>query len=74
MSMTRALLVRRVVQPDLFRVSGNSEGKGNDGDKSSECCLSDDMRLPLSESESVSRRVLATCMPTFRGAEVEKIV
>jgi hypothetical protein len=36
--------------------------------------LSDDMRLPLSESESVSRRVLATCMPTFRGAEVEKIV
>ena len=32
--MTRVLLVGRMVQPGLFRVSGNSEGKGDKANKS----------------------------------------
>lgn len=47
MSMTHVLLVRRVIQPGLLRVSSSSEGKeGKQADQSSECCSSDDMHLP----------------------------
>ena len=53
MSVTRVLRFSRVVQPGLFRVSGNSEGKRNEADTSGECCLFDDMHLPLSEVDLV---------------------
>jgi len=39
------VLVRRVVQPGLHRVSGNSESKRDETDQSSERCLFDDMHL-----------------------------
>ena len=57
MSMTHVLLLRRVVQPGLFRISGNRESKGKEADTSSECCLFDDMHLPLLEGESSLRRL-----------------
>jgi hypothetical protein len=55
MSMTHVLLLRRVVQPGLFRISGNRESKRNEADTSSKCCLFDDMHLPLSEAEASAR-------------------
>lgn len=72
MSMTRVLLTRGVVQPGLFRVTGNSEGKGNEANASSECCLFDDMHLSSQTLNLYSRRLLATAMPAFRGEEVRK--
>ena len=57
MSMTHVLLLRRVVQPGLFCISGNRESNGNEADTSSQCCLFDDMHLPLSEGESSARRL-----------------
>jgi hypothetical protein len=46
MSMTHVLLLRRVVQPGLFCISGNRESNGNEADTSSQYCLFDDMHLP----------------------------